>query len=102
MKPAPYSTITLNVMPNCIYQFYSKISINKKDIIFSVNPYPASQAGSPECGVDAVTENKRQDIIPKKSIKSDMVTGHWPAATLIRSNIMNQCQTMPEIHLDHE
>lgn len=51
-----YSTMTIDVMPNCIYQFYSKISINKKDIFFSVTPSPASQAGNQDCGVGVFEE----------------------------------------------
>lgn len=55
-----YSTLRINVQPNCIYQFYSKLSVNKKDIFFSVMPSPASQAGNQDCGFGVVAERQQR------------------------------------------
>lgn len=52
-----YSTLRIGVMPNCLYQFYSKLALNKKDIYFDVLGSPATQAGNQECGSGFIEEN---------------------------------------------
>lgn len=51
-----YTTLRVQVLPNCVYQFFSQPSVNGREIHFGVLSSPASQNSNQACGPGVVKD----------------------------------------------